>query len=363
MAGLPTLLRAAADSGVPQGAPESALVTPPTRDTTEPKGEYYDPRYQTQTVIVDLSPAFLTVGMDVVAHLKLPFTARGFFVDNLSAVQLKIIDANNTPSIIAAGVINSARSFAAPTDTVTININAGALPSSALVVFIFTEAPVIPHAGFSATAAAGGGGGPVTAIAGAFVDGSIVTIGTTTDTAAALTLVGLLKAIKAAVQGVISVALSAALPAGTNVIGHVIADTGSTTAVTALPALPTGANVIGHVIADTGSTTAVTALPSIPAGTNMIGSASERAAINTANAQQTSTAAAATLLAARATRKKATIRNTDAANSVWIGVATVTIANGGVLKPNESRDYFGQSLLQIIDNGAHAVVDVFDYFD
>lgn len=59
--------------------------------------------------------------------------------------------------------------------------------------------------------------------------------------------------------------------AGTAVIGHVIADTGSTTAVTALPALPAGTNVIGHVIADTGSTTAVTALPAIPAGTNLIG--------------------------------------------------------------------------------------------
>lgn len=49
-----------------------------------------------------------------------------------------------------------------------------------------------------------------------------------------------------------------ALPAGTNVIGHVIADSGSTTAVTSLPALPAGTNVIGHVIADSGSTTAVT---------------------------------------------------------------------------------------------------------
>lgn len=49
-----------------------------------------------------------------------------------------------------------------------------------------------------------------------------------------------------------------ALGAGSAVVGHVIADTGSTTAVTALPALPAGSNVIGHVIADTGSTTAVT---------------------------------------------------------------------------------------------------------
>lgn len=45
------------------------------------------------------------------------------------------------------------------------------------------------------------------------------------------------------------VAVKAALPAGTNVIGHIIADSGSTTAVTSLPALPTGSNTIGAVTA------------------------------------------------------------------------------------------------------------------
>ena len=87
------------------------------------------------------------------------------------------------------------------------------------------------------------------------------------------------------------VKVNAALPTGTNVIGHVIADSGSTTAVTGnvtvvqgtgtnlhtvidsgtlttvstvtavtaiTNALPAGTNVIGHVIADSGSTTAVT---------------------------------------------------------------------------------------------------------
>lgn len=37
------------------------------------------------------------------------------------------------------------------------------------------------------------------------------------------------------------------LAAGSNVVGHVIADSGSTTAVTALPAIPTGSNTIGAV--------------------------------------------------------------------------------------------------------------------
>jgi hypothetical protein len=68
----------------------------------------------------------------------------------------------------------------------------------------------------------------------------------------------------------VSIAAALTLGAGSAVIGHIIADTGSTTAVTSLPALPAGTNVIGHVIndassavighviADTGSTTAVT---------------------------------------------------------------------------------------------------------
>lgn len=100
-------------------------------------------------------------------------------------------------------------------------------------------------------------------------------------------------------SGAVLVAQTGALPAGAAVIGHVIADTGSTTAVTGnvavtsagltnidvalstrtkpadqqhaiidsgtvtavtaiTNALPAGTNVLGHVIADTGSTTAVT---------------------------------------------------------------------------------------------------------
>ncbi len=116
----------------------------------------------------------------------------------------------------------------------------------------------------------------------------------------------------------LKVLVNAALPAGTNVIGHVIADTGSTTAVTGnvtvvqptgtnlhavldatstttvtqatgtnlhtvvdsgtltavtaiTNALPAGSNVIGHVIADTGSTTAVTGNVTVvqPTGTSL----------------------------------------------------------------------------------------------
>lgn len=53
-------------------------------------------------------------------------------------------------------------------------------------------------------------------------------------------------------------AITNALPAGSNVIGHVIADTGSTTAVTGnvTAVQPTGSNL--HVVVDTAPTTAVT---------------------------------------------------------------------------------------------------------
>ena len=58
---------------------------------------------------------------------------------------------------------------------------------------------------------------------------------------------------------------------GTNL--HVVADTGSTTAVTALPALVAGSAVIGHVIVDTAPTTAVTlaTAPALVASSAVIG--------------------------------------------------------------------------------------------
>lgn len=91
--------------------------------------------------------------------------------------------------------------------------------------------------------------------------------------------------------------------------------------------------------------------------------ASEHSAANEANGQQTSTATAATLVGARATRKFAEIFNTDAANAVWVGAATVTTANGIKIPASQSRRWYGQTLCQIIDNGSHAVVDYIDYYD
>jgi hypothetical protein len=65
-----------------------------------------------------------------------------------------------------------------------------------------------------------------------------------------------------------SVQLTNPLPAGTNVIGHVIVDSAGNVAITSLPSLPAGTNVIGHVIVDSGSVSLSAALP---AGTNVIG--------------------------------------------------------------------------------------------
>lgn len=73
-----------------------------------------------------------------------------------------------------------------------------------------------------------------------------------------------------------------AIPSGTNVIGHVIADSGSTTAVTSLPATPAGTNLIGKVGIDQttpgttnkvsiGTDGTVAIGTALPAGTNVIG--------------------------------------------------------------------------------------------
>lgn len=110
--------------------------------------------------------------------------------------------------------------------------------------------------------------GPITA-----VDGGIATLGTIADTSSANTTIGLLKAIKAYLGGTLTTSVSSlpALPAGTNVIGHVIVDSAGAVTVTSLPSLPAGTNVIGHVIVDSAGSVSVTSLPSLPAGSNTIG--------------------------------------------------------------------------------------------
>lgn len=116
--------------------------------------------------------------------------------------------------------------------------------------------------GDPATAAGGGGGGAITV-----ADGADVTQGTSTDANTIASVMGRLTKIRDLLNATLTVAgsgnftvaqatgsnLHAVLDAGAAVIGHVIADSGSTTAVTSLPAIPTGSNVIGHVINDAGA--------------------------------------------------------------------------------------------------------------
>lgn len=64
--------------------------------------------------------------------------------------------------------------------------------------------------------------------------------------------------------------------------------------------------------------------------------ASKKGAPSFANNQVTAGAVSAQVVAARATRRAVLIRNTDAANSAYVGGGTVTSANGFLLKASES---------------------------
>lgn len=70
-----------------------------------------------------------------------------------------------------------------------------------------------------------------------------------------------------------------------SVIGHVITDTGSTTAVTALPTIPAGTNLIGKVGIDQttpGITNGVQVNAALPAGANVIGALTANQSVNEA---------------------------------------------------------------------------------
>jgi hypothetical protein len=64
--------------------------------------------------------------------------------------------------------------------------------------------------------------------------------------------------------------------------------------------------------------------------------ASKKGAPSFANGQVTAGAASAQVVAARATRRAVLIRNTDAANSAYVGGGAVTSGNGFLLKAGES---------------------------
>lgn len=98
-------------------------------------------------------------------------------------------------------------------------------------------------------------------------------------------------------------------------------------------------------------------------GTTGIKVLKQQGAANLASSQVTSTAAAATLVIARPTRRSVLIRNLDTANSVWVGPATVTTGNGMQIKAGESCPFTWVGLIQVIDNGSHAAVGIADEYD
>jgi hypothetical protein len=87
------------------------------------------------------------------------------------------------------------------------------------------------------------------------------------------------------------------------------------------------------------------------------------AAGNVANSQVTATGSAATLLAARATRRYALIRNLDNTLSGYAGATTVTSANGMRIDAGESKRWDSTALCQIIAPSGGPVFAVEDYYD
>lgn len=127
---------------------------------------------------------------------------------------------------------------------------------------------------------------------------------------------GSLSVVLASDQDAIGISSLPALPAGANVIGHVVVDSAGNVAITALPSLPAGANVIGHVIVDSAGSVAVTALPALPAGANVIGK-----------------------LGIDQTTPGTTDRVTAGGNMVTVGVE-VARTGGGDVTPYTAKDVF-----------------------
>ncbi len=67
-----------------------------------------------------------------------------------------------------------------------------------------------------------------------------------------------------------------------------------------------------------------------------------------ANGQVAATNVAATLVAARATRRSVTLRNLDATNSGWVGLATISATNGMLLQALDSISVDFTGLIQVI---------------
>jgi hypothetical protein len=166
--------------------------------------------------------------------------------------------------------------------------------------------------------------------------------------------------------GGVKVGIDAALPAGTNLIGHVDVDnfpatqpvSGTVTvngSVGVTGALPAGGNLLGQVVAQGN----IGDLQQDSVGNVYV---IDRATPNWATSQVATSTTAGTAAIARSTRVRCEIRNLDATNNVFIGPITVTTANGVILKPGESRAFYTQTLLQAISSASTPTIEINDYW-
>jgi hypothetical protein len=84
---------------------------------------------------------------------------------------------------------------------------------------------------------------------------------------------------------------------------------------------------------------------------------------NQASGQVTASTTAATLIAARTTRRSVLVRNLDSTISVYVGPATVTSANGMLLKAGESVPLDTRALIQVIAASGSPVVAFYEVYD
>ena len=90
--------------------------------------------------------------------------------------------------------------------------------------------------------------------------------------------------------------------------------------------------------------------------------ASQKGASTLANGQVAASTTAGTLVASRATRRRVTIKNTDGTITVYVGIATVSAANGMPLLAGESITFDTTALVQVISaSGTPTVAYVEEY--
>ena len=119
---------------------------------------------------------------------------------------------------------------------------------------------------------------------------------------------------------------------------------------------------IARILANVWSTSSSALKVVMEAGTALIGSVNSLAAANQATGQVATSTAAATFVVARPTRESVLLRNLDTTISVYVGVATVTSANGMLLKAGESIEVKTTALIQVIAASGTPTVAYYDTY-